>query len=55
MDPTMDFPYLGRTVAYNNSNWAALYRILYNARLRWLIVPKVLTKAGAMVQAREMI
>ena len=32
LEPVADFPYLGRRVAYNNSDWAALYQ---NLRKAW--------------------
>ena len=52
LEPATAFPYLGRTVAYNNSNWAALYHNLWKARRRWGVVGKVVTKTGATVRAQ---
>ena len=31
LETAADFTYLGRTVAYNNSDWAALYQKLWKA------------------------
>ena len=49
LDPDVEFPYLGRTVAYNNSDWAGLYHNLRKAQRRWGIVRKVVTKTGTTV------
>ena len=38
------FPYLGSTVAFNNSNWAALYGNLRKAQRRWGVLAKVMMK-----------
>ena len=46
--------YLGRTVAFNNSDWAALYQNLRKAQRRWGMVLGVLVKTGATVWARAM-
>ena len=35
MDFTVELPYLGRTITYNNTNWAALYANLRKAQKRW--------------------
>ena len=51
LEPVAEFPYLGRTVAYINSNWAALYQNLRKARRRWEMVRKLESKTGAVVQA----
>ena len=45
------FPYLGRTVAFNNSNWAYMYQNLWKAWDWWGVVVKVLTRAGLIVRA----
>ena len=45
-----DFPYLGRKIAYNNSNWAAVYQNLRKARRRWGMVERVMERTGAPVQ-----
>ena len=52
LDPDVEFPYLGRTVAYNNSDWAGLYHNLRKAQRRWGIVGKVVTKTGTTVQSQ---
>ena len=48
-------PYLGRTVAYNNSDWEALYQNIKKARRQWLMVAKVLTKAGAVLRSSSIV
>ena len=45
----MEFPYLGRTVAYNNINWAALYHNLRKVQIRWVMVGKFLSKTVSTV------
>ena len=50
--PVVEFPYLGRTVAYKNSNWVALYQNLQKVQWRWEIVGKVVTMIEATVRAR---
>ena len=49
------FPYLGRTIAYNISNWVAVYHNLKKAKQRWWVISKVMAKTGAMVQDYGMI
>ena len=51
LDQAADFPYLDRTVTYNNSTWAALYQNIRKAWRRWGVVGKVVTKTGSTVQA----
>ena len=34
LPPSEAFPYLGRTITYNNSNWEAVYQNLRKARRR---------------------
>ena len=46
LDPDTDFPYLGHTVAYNNSNWKSLYQNISKSRQRWGVVARVVTKMG---------
>ena len=46
--------YLGRTIAYNNRYWEALYQNLGKTRRRWGMVSKVLEKMGATAMDREM-
>ena len=50
-----EFPYLGHTVTYNNSNWAALYQNLWKAQRWWEMVGKVVMKTGGKVRARVML
>ena len=54
MPPLEDLPYLGRPIAYNNSNWPAIYQNLMKARSWWRMIARVLVKMRAMVQARGM-
>ena len=54
LESTPTFSYLGCTIAYNNSDWAAVYNNLWKAQSHWVMVSGVLVKAGAMVQARVM-
>ena len=35
LTPLEDFTYLGRTIAYNNSDWAAVYQNLQKDRRKW--------------------
>ena len=55
LDPVAAFPYLGCTVAYNNSDWAALYQNLWMARRRWRMLGKMVTEAGSTVWERGML
>ena len=50
LEKAVDFPYLGRTFTYNNSNWEALYQNPHKSRRLWGVVGKVVTKTGAMVR-----
>ena len=50
---TTTFPYLGRTVMYNNSNWEALYSKVRKAQQRWGIVTKVMWNTGAPIKSRS--
>ena len=52
LDLAVACPDLGRTVTYNNSNWAALYHIIWKKRRWWGVVGKVVTNAEATVQAQ---
>ena len=36
------FPYLGRTIAYNKSDWVEVYQNLQKAQRRWVMVSRVL-------------
>ena len=44
----VDFTYLGRTVIFNNNNWADLYKNTRKSQQRWGMVEKVLTKTVSM-------
>ena len=48
---TTAFPYLGRTVTYNNSDWAALYRNLQKYHRRWGVVENFLGKMGDPIKS----
>ena len=55
MEPTETtdaFPYLVCTVAFKNSDWAALYGNLSKAQRLWGMVVKFLTKTGETVRSR---
>ena len=47
------FPYLGRTVTYNNSDWVALYINLQKSQRIWRIFSKVLGQIGALIKAQQ--
>ena len=49
------FPCLIRTIAYNNSNWEAVYHNLRKDRQRCGVISKVLAKTEVTVQARGII
>ena len=49
------FPYLGRPITYNNSDWAALYINFQISQRIWGIVAKVMGNMGATIKARAMI
>ena len=55
IDTTDASPYLGRTINFKKSDWAALYLNLRKAQGRWGMVVKVPTKTIATVRARLMI
>ena len=46
------FPYLGRMIAYNNSDSAAVYLNLRKTRKQWVIVAMAIESMGAMIWAR---
>ena len=52
--PSKTFPYLGRTITYNNRYWAAVYQNLRKAQRRWEMIKRVLSKTGATVRDRGM-
>ena len=41
LKPVAVFPYLGHTVAYNNSDWDSLYHNLLKAQRQWAMAGKV--------------
>ena len=45
------FPYLERTIEYNNSDWTAVFQNLRKAQRRWGMILKVLKNTVATVQA----
>ena len=51
LPPLEALPYLGRKIAYNSSNCAAVYRNLRKARRRWGMIASVLERIGETVQA----
>ena len=55
LEPATTFPYLGRIVAYKNSNWADLYQNIRKTHQRWEVVEKVVTNTGSRVQVRGVI
>ena len=46
------FAYLGWTIAYNNSDWVAVYLNLQQSRRRWDMIARVLERMGATVRAQ---
>ena len=52
LPPLEAFPYLGRTVAYNNIYWASVYLNLRKFWRRWGIISRVLESMGATVRYR---
>ena len=55
IETTAALSYLGRTVAFKNRNWAALYFNMRKAQKRWGMAMKVLMNAGSMVQEQAMV
>ena len=49
------FPYLGRTILYNNIYWAAMNHNLRNNQRLWGVISKFLKKTGAAVRTRGML
>ena len=54
-ESTAAFSYLGRTVAYNNTDWASSYANFRKAQKRWGVVAKFLIQTGAHAKARSML
>ena len=51
--PTSEaFPYSGRTIAYNNSNWSEVYLNLRKSRRGWGMIERVLKSTGSTVQSQ---
>ena len=49
---TKAFPYLGRTITFNNNNWEEVYLNLHKYRRRWGVIARVMYRKGATVRAR---
>ena len=54
LSPLEAFPYLGRTIANNNSIWTAVYHNLKKAQRQWGMIAQMLAKTVAMVHSRWM-
>ena len=52
LPPSEAFLYLGRIIVYNNSDWVVVYQNLRKARMRWIMILRVLERTGATVRAR---
>ena len=52
LPPSEAFPYLGRKITYNSSDWTTVYLNLREAQRKWGMVARVLEKMGATFQAR---
>ena len=50
LEPVEDFPYLDRTIVYNNSDWSAFYHNLRKDRRQRGMILKVLMNMGSMVR-----
>ena len=48
------FPDIGWKIAYNNSDWAAVYQNLRKERRWWGVIAQVMEKTGATVRDRGM-
>ena len=49
------FPYLGQAIAYNNTDWVALYLNLHKYWRRWGMITRVIEQTGATVWSQEAI
>ena len=49
------FPYLGRTIVHNNSDWTMVLQKLRKARRQWGMILKILTKTVETVRACVMV
>ena len=54
LPPLEAFPYLGRTIAYKNSNWTEVHQNLRKLRRWWGMIARALAKTGATVRSRGM-
>ena len=52
LPPSEAFLYLGRIIVYNNSDWVVVYQNLRKARMRWIMILRVLERTGATVRAQ---
>ena len=50
LPPSEAFPYLGRTITYNNRYWVTVYLDLRKARWRWGTIARVLESKGETVR-----
>ena len=41
------FPYLGRTITYNNSDWVSFYLNLRKSQRRWGMVERLIERTGS--------
>ena len=46
-----ELPYLGRTITFNNSNWAAVYLNLRKFWRQWGVIARVLERTGVTVRS----
>ena len=51
LPPSEAFPYLGWKIAYNNSDWVAVYLNLRTSWRRWGMIVRVLERTGATVRS----
>ena len=52
LPPSEAFPYLGRIIAYNNSDWLVLYQNLRKYCRQWVMVARAMERAGATVRSQ---
>ena len=52
LPPSEAFPYLGRMISYNNSDWAVVYLNLRKAWRWWGMIERILERTGATVRSR---
>ena len=50
LEATSAFPYLGRIITYNNSDWAEFYSNLWKSQRRWGVVSKMLGDTGSPIK-----